>query len=123
MAETDRLLEQLIKRVNKTGTPIDVTVTVNGAVVTGKLVPRSQWLEANIEQLNGAESEYAPFVDDFALEGGIVDHEEYLHLHPARLVHSLEIIPRKGAAFRTRTSDVQAWMLGRLQRDDDGPEA
>ncbi|TXS34932.1 hypothetical protein [Streptomyces sp. OR43] len=110
----DQLLERLIKRVNLTGTFFDITIIVGGAMITGRIAPRVQWLDGNITHLQGID--LAEFADDFAQEGAALDHEDYLLLSQARYVHDTNMLPPHGAAFRVRLSEVQGWMLGRLAK-------
>jgi hypothetical protein len=117
MTTTDKLLERLVKRVNQSGAFLDITLVVGGAMITGRLCPRSNWLEANIGVLREVET-MKEFADDFAHEGGAMDTEDYVHLSQAQQVFGSSMLPSKGGAFRVPITQVQGWMLGHLRQAD-----
>jgi hypothetical protein len=114
MTTTDKLLERLVKRVNETGTFLDITLVVGGAMITGRLAPRSKWLEGNIAALNQAQ-ELKGFADEFAAEGGALDTEAYVHLSGAKKVFGEGLLPTSGSAFRVPITEVQGWMIGSMR--------
>ncbi|MFE9684149.1 hypothetical protein [Streptomyces sp. NPDC006285] len=120
MDNSDNLLELLIKRVNSGTGRLEITLTVGGALITGKLIPRKAWLEANISLLDKS-AEAKAFVADFAGEGGSFDSEDYVHLTGAKTLFGLEPPVSHGAGLvRIATSDVDAWSLGRISIDQRG---
>ncbi|MEV8432019.1 hypothetical protein ACWHLZ_27965 [Streptomyces chartreusis] len=123
MAETDKLLERVVKRVNDSGNPFDITITVGGAMITGRVAPRAAWLESNIEVLSGIDDTKA-FVDDFANEGGASDTDEYLHLTDAKVIFGVEIPINAGTGLlRVPVSSVDSWAVGRLDINYKSPSA
>ncbi|MEU5380724.1 MULTISPECIES: hypothetical protein [unclassified Streptomyces] len=113
MTTTDGLLERIIKRVNRDTDPFDITITVNGAVITGQLISRSVWLEVNIKLLNDVDKML--FADEFAAEGGSLDNEQYLHLSEAKTLSGLEIPLTVGTGYlRIPTASVDSWAIGRV---------
>ncbi|MGD1219983.1 hypothetical protein AB9Q10_16320 [Streptomyces krungchingensis] len=120
MTNSDKLLERIIKRVNDGADRFDITLTVGGALITGRLTPRAAWLESNIAVLNDVES-MKLFADEFAAEGGSLDNEEYLHLTEAKTVFGVEIPIPTGAGFlRIPAVSVDAWSIGRVSIDRRG---
>ncbi|MFJ2007393.1 hypothetical protein [Streptomyces chartreusis] len=117
MTDTDKLLERIIEGVNKSGEPLDITITTNGTVITGRLAPRRLYLEANIRKLT--DNGYPSYADEFANEGGSLDNADYVHLTEAKLVFEGDMMPASGTAIRVATANVQAWHVGRLERRDD----
>lgn len=112
MTNTDKLLERIIKRVNESAERFDLTLTVAGAVITGRLTPRAVWLEANVSVLTEADSKFA---QEFAAEGGSFDTEQYLHLTEAKALFGLEAPVPVGAGYlRIPTASVDSWSIGRV---------
>jgi hypothetical protein len=112
MTTTDKLLERLVKRVNESGKLLDITLTANGSMITGRLAPRAAWLSTIIEELNETDSK--AFADDFAAEGGALDTEEYLHLSQGQVLFGTVPAPTKGGLLRVPLSAVDSWMVGRV---------
>lgn len=113
MTNSDNLLKRIIKRVNESADRFDITITVGGALITGRLTPRAAWLESNITVLNDVDKKL--FADEFAAEGGSFDNEEYLHLTEARTVFGLETPIPPGTGFlRIPTANVDSWAIGRV---------
>ncbi|WP_369043451.1 hypothetical protein [Streptomyces sp. Midd1] len=118
MTNSDKLLERIIKRVNDGAERFDITLTVGGALITGKLTPRAAWLDANITVLTEVGNKIA---DEFASEGGSFDNEEYLHLTDAKNVFGLEQPIPTGAGFlRIPTANVDSWSIGSVSIDRRG---
>lgn len=110
MTNSDNLLKELIKRVNGGDQRFDVTLTIGGVVITGKITPRMAWLEANIGVLTDLGSKFS---QTFADAGGVVDGEEYLHLTEAKAVLGAEPVIPVGAGFlRVATAEVGSWSIG-----------
>lgn len=114
MTNSDKLLERLIKRVNDSATPFDITLTVGGALITGRLIPRKVWLETNITVLRQGD-DMQEFADEFAIEGGSFDTEEYLHLLGAKTIFGEEPPIAAGTGLlRIPTGRVDSWAVGRV---------
>ncbi|MFJ4837145.1 hypothetical protein [Streptomyces sp. NPDC088746] len=111
MAQVDKLLERLVKRVNEHGAFFDITIFVGGAMISGRLAPRTSWLDAHISMFTVSAD--TAFVDDFAQEGAAPNAEEYLHLSQAKKVYGDAALPTSGGAFRVPLTEVQGWMPGR----------
>ncbi|MEU0370616.1 hypothetical protein ABZ070_10185 [Streptomyces sp. NPDC006283] len=112
MGQSDKLLEQLIKRVNQTGALLDITIMVGGAMITGKLAARDDWLKTMSDELGDTSA--ADFAVDFRSEASIVDSEEYLHMSGGKVMFGTGPLPTKGGLMRVRTSAVDSWMIGRI---------
>ncbi|MFE6552792.1 hypothetical protein ACFVHS_30970 [Streptomyces sp. NPDC057746] len=113
MTTSDSLLERINKRVNRDTDRFDITITVNGAVITGRLISRAVWLEVNIKLLNDIDKML--FADEFAAEGGSSDNGEYLHLSEAKTLSGLEIPVAVGMGYvRIPTASVDSWAVGRV---------
>ncbi|MFF5801615.1 hypothetical protein [Streptomyces albogriseolus] len=117
MTTSDQLLERIVKRVNRTGTFLDITLIVGGSMITGRLCPRANWLEGNIGVLAQVE-EMKDFADDFAHEGGAMDTEDYVHLSQAKQVFGDNMLPTRGGAIRVPITQVQGWMLGHMKQSN-----
>jgi len=114
MTNSDKLLEKIIERVNKSGDLFDLTITIRGAMMTGRLVPRSTWLGENIGFLEKA-AVASGFVDDFAGEGGAFDTPEYLHLSDAKVFLELgHPLPAGTGLVRIPITSVDSWAIGRM---------
>jgi hypothetical protein len=113
MTNSDNLLEQLVKHVNDTGKLLDVTLTVAGSTITGRLAPRGKWLETLAGALE--ETEVSEFARYISAEAGAMDTEEYLHLSSAKTVFGEgQLVPQTGGLLRLRVSAVDGWMIGRF---------
>lgn len=113
MTTSDSLLGRIIKRVNRDTDRFDITITVNGAVITGRLISRAVWLEVNIKLLNDIDKML--FAEEFAAEGGSLDNEEHLHLSEARTLSGWEIPLAIGTGYvRIPAASVDSWAFGRV---------
>ncbi|MFB7832038.1 hypothetical protein [Streptomyces sp. NPDC056056] len=114
MEQSDKLLTRLIKRVNDSGTFLPLTLVVNGAMITGRVAPRTSWLNHNERELKA--SSIAEFGLDFVAEmedddGGT----DYLHLSGAKVIFGNAILPHSGGAFRVPLSAISAWTIGEVK--------
>lgn len=112
MTTSDNLLGSIIKRVNESGALLDITITVGGAMITGKLAPRGAWLSTVAEQLE--QTEAAKFASDFKAEGQTFDSEDYLHLSGGKVLFGTTPLPTHGGLIRVPTASVETWMIGRV---------
>ncbi|MFD9195104.1 hypothetical protein ACFWCA_43695 [Streptomyces phaeochromogenes] len=112
MTNSDKLLERLVKRVNDNGVFLDITITISGSLITGRLAPRGAWLATIAEELESSDS--PDFANDFKAEAGALDTTEYVHLSGGRVLHGTISLPTKGGLFRAPVSSVEAWTIGRI---------
>lgn len=115
MTNSDKLLERIARRVNNSGQKFDLTITVGGTVITGRLTPRAAWLGSNIDVLNEVDT-MKPFIDEFAAEGGEPDDQEYIHLTEAQVVFGAVPTIQAGTGYlRIPLNKVDSWALGSLE--------
>jgi hypothetical protein len=114
MTNSDKLLERIVKRVNQSGDSLDITITVGGTLITGRLTSRAAWLRSSIEALNQVDA-MKGFADEFATEGGSLDTEDALHLAEGRVVFGAEPLVFAGTGFlRVPLAKVDSWAIGRV---------
>ena len=115
MTTTDQLLESILKRVNDSGVFFDITLTVGGSIVAGKVVPQSTWLAAVGRALTGSGEDMAVYAEDFTAASRAMSTEEFLHLADAKLIFGQQLpMPPSGGMMRFPVTAIDGWMVGRL---------
>lgn len=113
MGQTDRLLRQLIDRVEDTRQMLGITIFVGGATVTGTIAPRDGWLQFAAEHVYGPESDLKTIGAAF-LSDADLDDDGFLHLVSAKVVFGSAIVPESGGLARIPLHAVNGWMIGSL---------
>ena len=129
----DGLLELLSGHVNDTEGEIGITVSARGAVISGRMVGRDEWLEAMKthfgEEKDAPLSKFwghftrdqLPTVDD-----GKTPVDWHLHLVGARYISGAHAVPSslKGLKMRVRLTEVDSWSLTMIggDPDEDAPD-
>jgi hypothetical protein len=111
----------------------DITLTVNGLTVSGKITPAWQWLE-DVEQQStlAGDDRWATFFRD-GMDGIIDKQAEWkavqpvIHLRDARFfpLGGLTPVPameKRGFHWRGKIADVSGWMPGVLTVDGDADD-
>jgi len=114
MTNSDKLLARIVKHVNHSGDSLDITMTVGGTLITGRLTSRAAWLSSSVEALNQVDA-MKGFADEFAAEGGSLDTEDALHLAEGKVVFGAEPLIFAGTGFlRVPLAKVDSWAIGRV---------
>ena len=136
----DEALEMLVEALNSVSEKSEgmfFTLLVDGATVTGGVIPAWQWFTELAELVEAAGG--IKTFSDWAAEEKRLNQEQqssfdipeaewsdeqrfanepprYIHLRSASVVSGEKFIPQVGALMRIRLADVSGWTVGRLEQ-------
>ena len=120
MSKPDNLLVDIAAMVESQQTnQMALTVTVHGAVITGRLAPEAVWHQRVAEVLGDSER-LRPFAALFSSSGAArrTGRPSHLHFHVARILQGNVGIPETGGMYRIAIEDVNAWTVGDVSYTD-----
>ncbi|MEV5930795.1 hypothetical protein ACPCSG_32205 [Streptomyces cellulosae] len=112
MVKPDELIVDIAARVESgQSSQMSLTVVTGGAVITGRLAPKSVWRKRVAEVLKDSEqlAEFASVFDAPVKREGPPTH---LHFHVARIIQGTVGVPETGGMYRVAIEDVSAWTVG-----------
>lgn len=110
----DSLLHAVVEMTERGGVSgLGLTLNVQGQVITGALVSRTDWFAAVLSVSDGGGAE---LVEQFkeAYEDEADLDPTYLHLRGANMVSTERVTEGTGIHWRIRIADVSAWTFGQL---------
>ena len=125
MSAPDWHLADIVSIVNKANISIDITLTVGGTLLSGRLISGKEYFEAVAERFNNdspAENTvgnfFAEFMNDVAKnmygEGVDASRTAFIHLANAQHFSGVTPIPTKGTYWRGRLCEVSGYSFGSL---------
>lgn len=119
MSNIDPLLASYLRLVTEHNAGIDVTITANGAVLTGVLVSEDEWLKGLQEEIKRTFN----LSDEDTNDDGTTEQDEESEEEPEIFLHLKDGLPLAGGMhihpnasggwWRIRARDVSAWCLGK----------
>ncbi|GIH96885.1 hypothetical protein ACFFMN_36625 [Planobispora siamensis] len=119
MSKPDAALQTLVDVVTHTQSGISITVTVNGAPITGILISAEEFAANVAQQISRAHDLVSEDVKGFNLlfeHLGEAARGEFMHLRNAHLTAGAELPQGEGGWWRIRIADVSGWSCGHLPR-------
>lgn len=120
MVNKDGILEAFVSQANENGFALDISLLVEGAIVSGTLVSAEDYYKALIESFKEGNDVAKEFSEQFAeaskssksAEGGA----NFIHLKEARIfLNGSNPIPSEGTTlWRGRLTEVDSFFLGRI---------
>lgn len=114
----DNILAFLVQATNKHDVSIDITLNVNGAIVTGTIVSAKEYFVSLSETFEDGSEVAQQLSEKFAQAGEAIDSEDggeasFIHLKDAKVFcGSSKATPSKGAAlWRGPLSDINGFFL------------
>ncbi|MGE6123915.1 gas vesicle accessory protein GvpU [Aeromonas rivipollensis] len=118
-------LANIVSFVNKTNINIDITLTVGGTLLSGRLISGKEYFESVAEGLNNSSPAegtvgnlLAEYMSNVAKEqysdGGDASITSFIHLANAQHFSGVTPIPTKGTYWRGRLCDVSGYSFGSL---------
>ncbi|GIM66993.1 hypothetical protein [Planomonospora venezuelensis] len=117
MSKPDVALQTLVDVVTHTQAGISITVTADGAPITGVLISAEEFATNVAQQISRAHDFTSEDVKGFNLlfeHLGEAARGEFLHLRNAHLVTGAEVPREEGGWWRIRIADVSGWSCGQM---------
>lgn len=122
---SDWFLRKLVSLVNTTPIEFDVTLTVEGSVISGTLISNEKYFEMFAEQFGnawpykeGQESIKESFLNFKEMvkkkDDGETPTYQYINLRAAKYIQGNMQFPKKGALWRGKINAVSGFALGSL---------
>ncbi|MBG0830103.1 hypothetical protein HS041_20250 [Planomonospora sp. ID67723] len=117
MSKSDVALQTLVDVVTHTQADINITVTADGAPITGILISAEEFATNVAQQISRAHDFASEDVKGFNLlfeHLGEAARGEFLHLRNAHLTTCAEALQGEGGWWRIRIADVSGWSCGQV---------
>ena len=134
----DSLLDLVVGESDQNAGSISMTLQVGGAVVTGMVISRKEWIDTTVKSLHSASGDSFKVLGDgvrklydFANSSSVERHErrdaEELPLAARRFIHMRDVHITVGGAteffglplWRAPLADVSGWTLGAHNSSDE----
>ncbi|MUV37882.1 hypothetical protein JNUCC1_01688 [Lentibacillus sp. JNUCC-1] len=120
-ASKDNILEFFVYAANKHGFELDITLVVNGAIVTGTIIPAYDYLDQLSESFEGGNDVSQKLSEQLAeagkqTESGGNEDVNFIHLKNTRIYcGDSKPTPSKGKIlWRGKLAEVDSFFLGKI---------